>query len=431
MEQVIAACQHIGLRDLHIAPSSLFPCHASLIPALRDGTISRITTSYMNGPLADAVMDGLLLHPVTLQTHGGRAYSIETGRLAIDCAFIAAPAVDDTGNLSGADGPNACGPLGYAMVDATHARHVIAMTDHRTRNLSRICIPADQVDEIVDIKSIGSAANIVSGTTGRTPSASGQKIADLTARLIAASGLLQNGFSFQTGAGATSLAVANSLAPIMVDNEITGSFAAGGITKPLVEMARAGLFQQLWDVQAFDLTAVHSYRADSFHAAMSASKYASPGDPQSIARQLDVMILGAAEVDADFNVNVTLSSDNRIIGGSGGHADTAAGAKLPIVTTPLASGGFAKLTKSLNCLTTRGDTIGALVTESGIAIHPNRPDLCQAAQAANLPITTFEALHARSEDLATHSPSKRPEGRIVAICQSPTGAKIDEIRGGV
>jgi citrate lyase subunit alpha/citrate CoA-transferase len=55
------------------------------------------------------------------------------------------------------------------------------------------------------------------------------------------------------------------------------------------------------------------------------------------------MILGATEIDLEFNVNVTTGSDGFIMGGSGGHADAAAGAKLAIVTTRLNAGGYARI----------------------------------------------------------------------------------------
>jgi len=427
MRQVLNSCRTAGLRDLHIAPSSLFPCHDNLIPFLRDGTVTRITTSYMNGPLANAVLDGVLAEPVTLQTHGGRAHAIEAGRLGIDAAFIAAPAVDAAGNLSGATGPEACGPLGYAMVDAAHAGHVIGVTDHRADPLPRICIPADQVDQVVQVERIGDAVQIASGTTARAPSDKGQAIADMAARLIAASGLLRDGFSFQTGAGATSLAVARALAPIMAERGITGDFAAGGITAPLVAMFRQGLFRRLWDVQAFDLEAVRSYAQDADHLPMSASHYANPVRSDCIAKQLDVMILGAAEVDTAFNVNVTTASDGRIIGGSGGHADTAAGAKLPIVTTTLTAGGFARIVDRLTCLTTPGDTIGAVVTEAGIAVHPSREELRGRVIRAGLPVLSIEELRHRSAAAATQPTPSRHTGRVVAICEAPDGTEIDRV----
>lgn len=428
MRQVLAACSAAGLRDLHIAPSSLFPCHASLIPFLENGTVIRITTSYMTGPLADAVRAGVLPHPVRLQSHGGRAAAITSGRLPIDAAFIAAPSADTAGNLTGAIGPAACGPLGYAMVDAAHARQVVTLTDHLTTDLPRICIPAEQVDHVIATDHIGDASQIASGTTGRAPSPKGQAIADLTAQLIACSGLLQNGFRFQTGAGATSLAVAHALAPIMRERSVTGAFAAGGITGALVEMFRAGLFETLRDVQAFDLPAVRSYAEDAHHLPMSAETYASPDRPDSIARQLDVMILGAAEVDMSFNVNVTCASDGRIIGGSGGHADTAAGAALPIVTTQLAAGGFPKLVQGLTCLTTPGDNIGAIVTEAGIAIHPKRAELADRARRAGLPLTTLDDLRRIAETGSVLPENNRGTGKPVALCEAPDGAVIDEIR---
>ncbi|MEO1138286.1 MAG: citrate lyase subunit alpha [Pseudomonadota bacterium] len=427
MRQVLQTCSDMGLRDLHIAPSSLFPCHASLIPFLENGTVTRITTSYMNGPLADAVRAGVLANPVRLQTHGGRAHAIISGRLPIDATFIATPAVDAHGNLSGAIGPNACGPLGYAMVDAAHAKHVIALTDHRVAQTPRICIPAKEVDQIVQLDRIGDAGQIASGTTGRAPSAIGKAIAALTAQVIACSGCLRDGFKFQTGAGATSLAVARALGPLMANRGITGEFASGGITAALVDMARAGLFHHLWDVQAFDPVAVQSYATGGFHHAMSADRYASPANPDSIARQLDVMILGATEVDMAFNVNVTCASDGRIIGGSGGHADTAIGAALPIVTTPLCAGGFPKLVKQLTCLTTPGNSIGAVVTEAGIAVHPDRPDLGRAIERAGLPIATLDDLRRAAEAQSPPRPKKRPTGRVIAKCEDPRGHVIDHI----
>ena len=93
-------------------------------------------------------------------------------------------------------------------------------------------------------------------------------------------------------------------------------------------MLEAGLFRALFDVQCFDLEAVASYRRNEAHQAMSASMYANPWNRGAVVDQLDVVVLGAAEVDLDFNVNVTTGSGGVIMGGSGGHSDTAAGAKL-------------------------------------------------------------------------------------------------------
>ena len=47
---------------------------------------------------------------------------------------------------------------------------------------------------------------------------------------------------------------------------------------------------------------------------MSASRYASPSRRGAVVDQLDAVILGATEVDRDFNVNVTTGSHGQIMG---------------------------------------------------------------------------------------------------------------------
>ena len=135
--QVLAAAAKRGLSDLTIAPSSLFAVHAPLVEHIRNRVVTRIVTAYIAGPVADAISEGMLATPVVMQTHGGRARAIEAGEVRIDAAFIAAPVADECGNLSGSEGRAACGPLGYAMVDAQYAERVVAITDHLVRDLDR------------------------------------------------------------------------------------------------------------------------------------------------------------------------------------------------------------------------------------------------------------------------------------------------------
>lgn len=432
VRQVMDAVAGLGIRGIRVAASSLFPVHASTLPYIRNGTISGITTSYVSGPVAEAIANGELETPAVLQTHGGRARAIESGELAIDIAFIAAPAADDYGNLNGIDGPSACGPLGYAMVDARHARHVVAITDTlRPFPLARADIGQDLVDFVVPVPSIGDPLHIVSGSTRITTDPECLAIADMVALVIQASGLLVDGFSFQTGAGGTSLAVAASLARIMERDNIVGSFAAGGITESLVAMMHAGLFRALFDVQCFDLAAVESYRCDGAHRAMSASQYANPNSRGAVVNRLDAMILGAGEVDLDFNVNVTAVGGGRIIGGSGGHADTAAGAKLAIVTTRLTSGRNPKIVDSVECITTPGDTIDIVVTEAGCAVNPLRPDLCTKLAAANIPVLDIRDLRNLAARKAGREQSPMDDAagrRIVAVVEYRDGSVIDIVR---
>ena len=50
--------------------------------------------------------------------------------------------------------------------------------------------------------------------------------------------------------------------------------------------------------------------------------------------KIDVVVLGALEIDVDFNVNVITGSEGNVRGASGGHSDTASGANLTVVVCP-------------------------------------------------------------------------------------------------
>src|SRR5579862_615634 len=429
LELVLAEMERAGLRDITIAPSSLFPVHAALVDYIQRGVVTGIHTAYMTGPVADAVSRGILTKPVTMCTHGGRARAIQSGDLRVDVAFIGAPTADAYGNINGVDGESACGSLGYATVDAECARTVVAVTDHLVDYPAcPIDITQDHVDFVVAVDSIGDARGIVSGTTRPTSDPVGLAIARTTADVIAASGLLVDGFSFQTGAGGISLAVAAEVAHRMRERNVRGSFASGGITGAIVDMLHAGLFRVLFDVQCFDLAAVDSYRRDAAHLGMSASMYANPHNRGAIVNMLDAMILGAAEIDVDFNVNVTTGTDGVIMGGSGGHADAAAGAKLAIVTTRLNAGGYAKVVERVTTITTPGETVDVLVTEAGVAVNPKRAELRDRLAHAGLrvvPIEQLEKLAARGVSLSHTRPK---HARVVAVVEYRDGTVTDVVR---
>jgi citrate lyase subunit alpha / citrate CoA-transferase len=433
---VMAEIAALGLRDIKIAASSLFPVHAPLVEHIRSGVVTGIATGYMAGPVAEAVARGWLATPAVMQTHGGRARAIEAGEVHIDIAFVAAPTADTYGNLNGVEGPSACGTLGYPMVDVKYADRVVAITDHLVPYPAcPIDITQDHVDFVVSVESIGDPQLIASGTTRPTTDPDRLRIAATAARVVEASGLLVDGFSFQTGAGGISLAVASYLKGIMAERRIIGSFAAGGITGMIVDMLEAGVFRTLFDVQCFDLKAVESYRRNPAHQAMSASMYASPHNRGAVVNQLDTMILGAAEIDRDFNVNVSTGTDGMIIGGSGGHSDTAAGAKLALVTTQLAGGRYPKIVDRVTTLTTPGETVDAVVTEEGVAVNPRRADLRERLVAAGLPVVPIDQLRERAEH-RTGGPfqlRERDLSRVVAVVEYRDGTVIDvtrQVEGG-
>ena len=419
----------LGIKDLTVNASSLFDTHRPLIDHIRNGVVTSIITDYMSSGLGSFISAGGMKNPVRFRTHGGRPFDIENGRTPIDVAFIAAPAADPMGNLTGKLGKSACGSLGYAMPDAKNARFVVAVTDDlRPYPLAGWSIPETDVDEVVVVDSIGDPAGIVSGTTKITRDPVGLSMAQTAVDVIRASGLLKEGFSFQTGAGGASLAAAKFLKDVMLKEKIRGSFGLGGITGYLVDMLNEGCFESLMDVQCFDLKAVESIRTNPRHSEISATHYASPGAKSAVVDSLDVVILGATEIDTDFNINVHTDSDGRIMGGSGGHSDTAAGAKLAMIIAPLSRARLPIVTDRVTCVSTPGSTIDVLVTQKGVAVNPKNGELSLRLKDAGVKVMDIRELKELAERTSGVPMKPRLSERVVADVIYRDGTVIDHIR---
>ena len=424
MEEIAA----LGLKDIFVNASSLFDVHTPMLQHIENYVVTGISADYISGGLGRPISQGIMEKPVQFRTHGGRPSDISLGRTPIDVAFIAAPTADPMGNCSGKYGKSACGSLGYAFADAMYAKKVVVITDNLVQYpLQDFSISEDYVDFVVCVDAIGNPKGIVSGTTQITRDPVGLVMADLAAKVIEASGLLKDGFSFQTGAGGASLAAASFLKDIMLKKGIQGSFGLGGITGYLVDMLHAGCFRSLLDVQCFDLKAVESIRTDPRHQEISAMHYASPSSRSAAVDSLDVVILGATEIDTDFNVNVHTDSNGYIMGGSGGHSDTAAGAKLAMIIAPMFRARLPIVTDHVTCISTPGRDIDVLVTQGGIAVNPKNVDLKQRLTAAGLPVVDMQVLKEKAERI-TGKPNCLPKGdRAVAEVIYRDGTLLDTI----
>ena len=424
MEEIAAQ----GYKDINVNASSLFDVHMPLLEHIQKGVVTGIFADYIAAGLGRAISKGILAKPVQFRTHGGRPSDISLGRTPIDVAFIAAPTADPMGNCTGKYGKSACGSLGYAYADAMFAKKVVVITDNLVPYpLQDFSISENWVDYVVEVDAIGNPKGIVSGTTQITRDPVGLVMASRAAQVIAHSGLLKDGFSFQTGAGGASLAAAKFLKEIMLKEGIQGSFGLGGITGYMVDMLQAGCFRSLLDVQCFDLKAVESIRTDPRHQEISALQYASPSSRSAVVDSLDVMILGATEIDTDFNVNVHTDSNGYIMGGSGGHSDTAAGAKLSMIIAPMFRARLPIVTDHVTCISTPGKDIDVLVTQGGIAVNPKNIELTKQLKAAGLPIVDIHELKEKTERI-TGTPRKLPKGdRVVAEVISRDGNLQDLI----
>jgi len=427
VNQVMEAIAAKGIKDICVAASGLFAVHEPLVKLMEDGVITQIITSTFNaGPVPQAITAGKLQKPCIMMTHGGRPRAIMSGEVHIDVAFISAPACDEMGNMNGTTGKSPCGYLSYAYADAAYADRVVAVTDNLVPYPAcPIEISQEKVDYVVPVASIGDPGGIVSGTTKITSDPVRLKIAADTAELMEQTGMLREGMSFQTGASSTALAVAADVRERMLRKGITGSFALGGIHAYMVKMLEEGLFRALLDTQCFDLDAIRSAAQNPNHMAISGSQYANPCVSGPVVNLLDTVILGATEIDTDFNVNVTTGSNGVIMGAAGGHSDCAAGAKLAIVVANLTRKSFCIVRDRVTTVTTPGETIDALVTEYGIAINPRRGDLLEALRGSDLPIVDIRELKRIGEELVGPQSRARLTDRIVGVVQYRDGTVID------
>ena len=428
MNRVMAEVAGMGIRGLTVNCSSLFDVQSPMIGHIRDGVVAQIETNYMGADVGRAISEGIMERPVIFRSHGGRPSAIENGITPIDVAFVAAPAADPMGNATGKIGKSACGSLGYAEADARCAAHTIVVTDTLVDYpLGDALIQEQWVDNVVVVDTIGDPAGIVSGTTRITRDPVGLVMAQTTVDVIRASGLLKDGFSFQTGAGGPSLAVAAFLKELMLREGIQGSFALGGITSYIVDMLKAGCFRSIMDVQCFDLGAVASIRDDPRHVEISAVRYASPAARSACVDSLDAAVLGATEIDTEFNVNVHTDSNGYIMGGSGGHCDVAAGCKLCIIIAPLVRSRLPIVTDRVTTISTPGATVDVLVTQRGVEVNPRRPDLKDRLVEGGIKVVDIHNLKAMAEALTGIPARCRPVGREVAKVLYRDERQIDSI----
>jgi len=429
INHVVQVLADMGFRDLTLASSSLLNCNAPLIEHIKSGVISRIYTSGMRGKLAEAISNGLMAHPVHIHSHGGRVKLIQSGELKLDVAFLGVSACDEFGNANGIGGKSRCGSLGYAKVDAHFARKVILLTEVLVEFPNTpASISQDQVDYIVKVDQVGDPSKISVGAARVTSNPRELLIARYAADVIEHSGYFRNGFSLQTGSGASSTAATRFLEQRMRRQEIKASFALGGITGGIVDLFRKGLIGTLVDTQSFDADAAESLRESPNHIEISTNEYASPGSKAAYCDRVDVVILSALEIDLDFNVNVITGSDGVMRGASGGHCDVAAAANLSIIVAPLIRSRIPTVVKHVTTVVTPGECVGVLVTDHGIAVNPGRPEVAERLKAAGLPVMSIHELYERCVAITGEPAPIEFLDKVVGVVRYRDGSVIDVVR---
>lgn len=431
--QVLTTIRELGIKGLRFAPSAVVNIkNPSIVDFVKDGTIDRIEASGIRGQLGDAVLAGEMENPVILRPHGARPRAIEAGELQIDVAFIGASAADDYGNCTGQIGPNACGSLGYSFVDAQNAGCVVVVTDNL---VDYPCCPASisqqLVDYVVKVDSIGDPAKIGAGAARLTKNPRDLLIAERTVELIAASRLFKNGFSFQTGAGAIPIAITKCLAEKMKERDVKASFALGGIPAAIIDMYDEGLVRVVECSQSFDAVAARAIFDRPGVLEIDNADYANAYSKGGFLNREDFGVLGALEVDTDFNVNILTGSSGEMMGGLGGGPDVAAGAAISIVTLPIIRGRTPSIVKKVFTLCTPGETVAAVVTEAGIALNPkhrNYAQLKEDLEETSLKLVSIEELQQLAESMTGVPKPIETTDKVTCIVEYRDGTVIDVIR---
>jgi citrate lyase subunit alpha/citrate CoA-transferase len=424
---VLETAARMGVKDLMWFPSASFPSQNSVIELMQAGVVHHIEGS-MNGPLGDYCTQGKMRGLGVLRSHGGRWQAIQDGEVHIDLAVIAAPTADAFGNADGSHGKSACGSLGFALADSIYADQVIVVTDHL---IPFPCIPwqiqGNNVDSVVEVGSIGDPEKIVSGSTQITRSPDRLRVAEYGARFLRDAGIMRNGFSFQAGAGGIALAFVDYLRGLMKQAGVKARFVRGGSTRYLVEMLQEGLTDYILDGQTFDLDAVKSIASDARHVPTSPFTSYNYHGKGSFASMVDAVVLGATEVDLNFNGNVVTHSDGRLLHGIGGWQNCLE-AGCTILAVPSFRDRIPVIVDEVTTLTGPGELIDVVVTERGIAVNPRRQDLLAAVRGSSLPIRPIEDIQAEVERICGGKPARPKRGeRPVAVVKWVDGTVLDTV----
>ena len=418
----------MGIKNIRWFPSASFPVHQHLLKYLEDGTIHHIEGS-MNGPLGKFTSEGKMKGTGILRSHGGRYQAIQDGEVHIDIAVIAAPTADEFGNATGDRGPSACGLLGFALADSQYADSVIVVTDNL---IPFPCVPwqiqGNNVDYVVKIDSLGDSSKIVSGTTQVTKSPDRLLIAQYVADFIEASGILKNDFSLQAGAGGINLAFLLFLKEKMKEKNIKARFMRGGSTKYLVEMLEEGIIDYILDGQTFDLEGVRSMRENPNHINTSPFTSYNFHGKGNFASMIDAVVLGATEVDVNFNANVVTHSDGYLLHGIGGWQNCLY-SKCTILAIPSFRDRIPVIVDKVTTLCGPGELIDVIITERGIAINPKRKDLIKSVKNSGLPVKSIHKIKEEVDEICGGVPAKPKidKNHVVAIIKWVDGTVIDSV----
>ena len=142
---------------------------------------------------------------------------------------------------------------------------------------------------------------------------------------------------------------------------------------------------------------------------------------------MDIMILGATEIDVNFNGNVVTHSDGYLLHGIGGWQNCLH-ARNVILPVPLFRDRIPVIVDEVTTLCGPGELIDVVITERGIAINPLRPDLLDSIRGKGLPIRPIGELMEEAEKICGKPEKAEFDEEIVAAVKWVDGTVIDYVR---
>ncbi len=213
----------------------------------------------------------------------------------------------------------------------------------------------------------------------------------------------------------------------MKQKNVKARFMRGGSTKYLVEMLEEGLTDYILDGQTFDLEGVRSMRENADHVNTSPFTSYNFHGKGNFASMVDAVVLGATEVDVNFNGNVVTHSDGYLLHGIGGWQNCLY-SKCTILAIPSFRDRIPVIVDKVTTLVGPGELIDVIVTERGIAINPKRKDLLKALKNSSLPIRDIKDLKKEVNEICGN-PAKPniDKNEVVAIIKWVDGTVLDSV----
>jgi citrate lyase subunit alpha/citrate CoA-transferase len=191
-------------------------------------------------------------------------------------------------------------------------------------------------------------------------------------------------------------------------------------------MLEEGFLDYILDGQTFDLHGVRSMAANPNHLMTTPFTSYNYHGKGNFAGMVDVAILGATEIDLNFNGNVVTHSDGYLLHGIGGWQNCLF-SKTVIIPIPLFRDRIPVIVDRVTTICGPGELIDVIVTERGICINPLRQDLIDKVQGSGLPIKSIGELKAEAERICGKPEKPNFTDEIVAAIKWVDGTVIDSV----